>query len=96
MCSYKDIIQNEFFNGFNFKLLKREKMQPPFFPQIKQLDDENLLNNLLKPFNNFIQQEKLENNNNNITKAKETIRNFQERSDNNNITKESKSWFDDF
>ncbi len=95
LCSYKDIIQNEFFNGFNFKLLKREKMQPPFFPQIKQLDDENLLTNLLKPFNNFIQQEKLENNNN-ITKAKETIRNFQERSDNNNITKESKSWFDDF
>ena len=91
----KDIIQNEFFNGFNFKLLKRQKMQPPFFPQIKELDDGNLLTNLSKPFSNFILQEKLENNNN-IIKAKETIRNFQEKNDNNNIKKENKSWFDDF
>ena len=95
ICTYKDIIQNEFFNGFNFKLLKRQKMQPPFFPQIKELDDGNLLTNLSKPFSNFILQEKLENNNN-IIKAKETIRNFQEKNDNNNIKKESKSWFDDF
>ena len=99
ICNFKDICKLEFFKNFNFKMLKRRKLEPPFYPLIVKLNEENLLNNISSPFLNFIQKEKIENKkkNDKIRFDKDVIINIEEiNKNNNNLNKDTKSWFDNF
>ena len=99
ICNFKDICKLEFFKNFNFKMLKRRKLEPPFYPLIVKLNEENILNNISSPFLNFIQKEKIENKkkNDKIRFEKDVIINIEEiNKNNNNLNKEAKSWFDNF
>ena len=101
ICSFKEICELDFFKNFNFKMLKRRKLEPPFYPLIIKLNKESLLNNLSNPFLSFIQKEKIENKkskNQEIKFNKDVIIKYQEVDKNNSgdLNKEAKSWFDNF
>lgn len=59
-CSFKDIKSSNFFKGFNWDELIHQKMQAPFIPQVVQLIEEKMINNLSSPFMSFIQQDSSE------------------------------------
>ena len=82
-------------------MLKRRKLEPPFYPLIIKLNKESLLNNLSNPILSFIQKEKIENKkskNQEIKFNKDVIIKYQEVDKNNSgdLNKEAKSWFDNF
>ena len=97
LCSLNKIIECDFYKDFSFKLLLKEKMEPPFLPQVVKIDEKNLLHNLSNPFLNFIQNEKIESDRkNSILKFhKDTLRNEDNNQNYDNCYK-GKNWFDDF
>jgi serine/threonine protein kinase/CRP-like cAMP-binding protein len=97
LCSLNKIIECDFYKDFSFKLLLKEKMEPPFLPQVVKIDEKNLLHNLSNPFLNFIQNEKIESDRkNSILKFhKDALRNEDNNQNYDNCNK-GKNWFDDF
>ena len=97
LCSLNKIIECDFYKDFSFKLLLKEKMEPPFLPQVVKIDEKNLLHNLSNPFLNFIQNEKIESDRKNriLKFHKDTLRNEDNNQNYDNFYK-GKNWFDDF
>ena len=65
MNQVKDI---EFFKNIDFVKLKRQEVKSPFIPEVVKFNYNKELNNVSKPFNTFILDEKIENHPNNTTK----------------------------
>ena len=65
MDQVKDI---EFFKNIDFVKLKRQEVKSPFIPEVVKFNYNKELNNVSKPFNTFILDEKIENHPNNTSK----------------------------
>ena len=51
----------EFFKDIDFDKLKRQEIESPFKPEVVKFNYDKELNNISKPFNMFILDEKIEN-----------------------------------
>ena len=49
----------DFYKDIDFDKLNKMELTPPYKPQVVKVDYDKELNNLGKPFNSFIQNEKL-------------------------------------
>ena len=68
ICSLDQVKNIEFFKNIDFVKLKRQEVKSPFIPEVVKFNYNKELNNVSKPFNTFILDEKIENHPNNPTK----------------------------
>ena len=62
-CSFDKIKDLNFFKGVNFNKLSKQEIQSPFVPEVVKINFSKELRNVRKPFNSFIQNEKIEKSN---------------------------------
>ncbi len=98
-CSLNKISSDEFFKDINFEELKMKKIRAPFIPKVVKCNKRKMLTNLKNPFVEFIQKEKIGeneyfgNNQDNFSIDKDIVI---ENIDENIYNKEKKNWFEDF
>jgi len=68
VCSLDQVKDKDFFKNIDFIKLKRQEVKSPFIPEVVKFNYNKELNNVSKPFNTFILDEKIENHPNNSTK----------------------------
>ena len=68
VCSLDQVKDKDFFKNIDFIKLKRQEVKSPFIPEVVKFNYNKELNNVSKPFNTFILDEKIENHANNSTK----------------------------
>ena len=68
ICSLNQVKDIEFFKNIDFVKLKRQEVKSPFIPEVVKFNYNKELNNVSKPFNTFILDQKIENHPNNTTK----------------------------
>jgi serine/threonine protein kinase len=68
VCSLDQVKDIEFFKSIDFVKLKKQEVKSPFIPEVVKFNYNKELNNVSKPFNTFILDEKIENHPNNTSK----------------------------
>ena len=61
ICKLEQVKKLEFFKDIDFDKLKRQEIESPFKPEVVKFNYDKELNNISKPFNMFILDEKIEN-----------------------------------
>ena len=61
ICSLDQVKSLEFFKDIEFDKLKKHEIESPFIPEVVKFNYDKELNNISKPFNMFILDEKIEN-----------------------------------
>ena len=61
VCNLEQVKNIEFYKEIDFDKLKRQEIKSPFIPEVVKFNYNKELNNISKPFNMFILDEKIEN-----------------------------------
>ena len=61
VCNLEKVKDIDFFKSIDFEKLKRQEVKSPFIPEVVKFNYNKELNNITKPFNMFILDEKIEN-----------------------------------
>ena len=78
--SLEQVKNMEFFHNIDFNQLKRQEIKSPFIPEVVKFNYNKELNNISKPFNLFILNEKIENNHG-LTQKKELVYYYENEND---------------
>ena len=94
ICNTDQVKKIEFFKNIDFDQLEKQEIESPFIPELVKFNYDKELNNVTKPFNIFILDEKIENHPG-IQTSKELVYYYENNNDLNyhvNLMK----WFEKF
>ena len=86
----------DFFKDIDFFKLKRQEIESPFIPEVVKFNYNKELNNISKPFNMFILDEKIENHGLHPTKTNKELIYYYENENDFNYHVNLMKWFEQF
>ena len=86
----------DFFKAIDFYKLKRQEIKSPFIPEVVKFDYKKELNNISKPFNMFILEEKIENHCLHNDKSNKELIYYYENENDFNYHVNLMKWFEKF
>lgn len=93
--SFKVIKECLLFNDFNWEMLTRKKLNPPFIPQVVKASEEKMIQNTSMPFLSFLSNEQPNNTENDSSYCVKLNKDLVITSQNEERSFKS-TWFNDF